>query len=47
MLKVRELTPELSLSQVYDSSILRIPDHDADPTPLEKYGRPQDIPTTA
>jgi hypothetical protein len=30
----------------YDRTTLRVPDHDAAPSPLEKYGRPQAIPST-
>lgn len=41
LLELRARTPNLTLSQVYDqvAAGLRVPDHKADPTPLEKYPR--------
>jgi hypothetical protein len=36
----------LSASRAYDRSTFRVPDHVADPSPIEKYGDPRTIPST-
>lgn len=36
----------ISLREVADSRLLAVADYNANPTCIEKYGRPQDLPTT-
>lgn len=46
LLGVRGAHPGRPLSEVYDSSTFRVPDHIADPSPIDKYGDPRSIPST-
>ena len=47
--KSQYLKPRPSLSQVYEmraDGFVHVPNYSANPTCIEKYGRPQDLPPT-
>lgn len=49
LLSLAKLAKGVPLSAVYDRHVHALeacPDYDANPSPLEKYGRPQDLPST-